>query len=424
MPTTDGMGHIVFAAPDLGRFHLLERLRRELLRRRHRVTVLCSDRRRLTFWRAQVDDVDLLVPQRHLASAAERWLDRAQPDLLLFHQHRSPAAAQLQAAAERRGARVLWTGDGLLPHTLQADAHGLDGDAGSRRFGAADYRCVDPEPQFLAACLAHALGRVEPAGLPRAEVRVPPRSQRLRDALACVAAGRFAEARVALSGWRAALPAAPTTLSPPPTDLPVPFVALLLQHAHDPRLTLDLDETRTAPPRHPRELVRAALDAATAVDARLVVVPPAGSSARLLRALPAMAPNRLRIVPPEHASTVAATALATITANHPLAVVALLAGTPLVHTGRALYELEGVSTRATSADLAAALRSALAAHRPAIRRRFLTWLLRHGHVWCSAEEPSFNGIRGLVARIEHKLDDRPDRPLAHRAGPPWPMTAP
>ena len=58
------MGHIVIAAPSISRFHLHERLRRDLLRRGHRLTVLCAERCRFTFWREQVGGVDFLLPQR------------------------------------------------------------------------------------------------------------------------------------------------------------------------------------------------------------------------------------------------------------------------------------------------------------------------------------------------------------------------
>ena len=55
--------------------------------------------------------------------------------------------------------------------------------------------------------------------------------------------------------------------------------------------------------------------------------------------------------------------------NHPLASVALLAGTPVVHTGSALYGLPGVATRAATGELASALPAALARDFPALRQR-------------------------------------------------------
>ena len=146
------MGHIVFAAPDIRRFHLHERLRRELIRRGHRVSILCTERDRATFWQAQASDAALLSPDRRTAAAsdaeltatlegmgrregrraaqrtlgaARRWLERERPDLLLFGGERSPAHAALQFAARTVGCAVLWVGDGLLPHTMQVDARGV-----------------------------------------------------------------------------------------------------------------------------------------------------------------------------------------------------------------------------------------------------------------------------------------------------------
>ena len=66
---------------------------------------------------------------------------------------------------------MLWTGDGLLPHTLQVDPGGLDEDASSQRWGARDFRVVAPDPTLLEACLAHALASHDPLGLPRAPVQ-------------------------------------------------------------------------------------------------------------------------------------------------------------------------------------------------------------------------------------------------------------
>ena len=60
------MGHIVFAAPSISSFFLHYRLRKDLLRRGHRVSILCTDRARFTFWREQVSDVDLILPIRDI----------------------------------------------------------------------------------------------------------------------------------------------------------------------------------------------------------------------------------------------------------------------------------------------------------------------------------------------------------------------
>ena len=47
------MSHVVFAAPSIRRYHLLERFARELTARGHRVTVLCVDPVDFTFWSTQ-----------------------------------------------------------------------------------------------------------------------------------------------------------------------------------------------------------------------------------------------------------------------------------------------------------------------------------------------------------------------------------
>ncbi len=47
------MGHIVFGAPGVDRYHLIERLVRELSSRGHRSTVLCFDAAEFAFWAAQ-----------------------------------------------------------------------------------------------------------------------------------------------------------------------------------------------------------------------------------------------------------------------------------------------------------------------------------------------------------------------------------
>ena len=126
------MGHIVFASPSISSFQLHHRLRRDLLRRGHRVSILCTDRCRFTFWRQQVSDVDLvdasnrqkcpapmleLIEQAQalderrqllrLAPAISDWFEREQPDLVIFHSERSIAAACMQFAARVVGSKVL-----------------------------------------------------------------------------------------------------------------------------------------------------------------------------------------------------------------------------------------------------------------------------------------------------------------------------
>lgn len=444
------MGHIVFAAPSIRRFHLHERLRRDLLRRDHRVSILCADRTRFTFWREQVAAVDLLAAGpgdkldatmhamleqveapderrrlRRMLPAATRWFEREQPDLVLCHDERTTTSAALQFAARAAGRAVLWTGDGLLPHTMQIDDRGIDADAGSRRWRAPDYRVVQPDDDLLDASLAHALSGGEPLALPRTEVHVPMVSRRLLDALSYALEGRFAAGMHALNGWQAAFDeTVPRRGAVPVLDLKPPFVTALLQDERDPRLVHDAE-----PPPTPQDLVRAALEAAARFepDAKvLAVLPPQCTDRRWgAQALAGSACDRVRVVPDSGAAVAAATATAVITANHPIATVALLAGTPVAHTGRALFELPGVTHATAIEGLADAVARSHHRDRPALRRRFLTWLLRHGHVWCSPTAPNHNGMLGLVQAIEKRLakSGKSDaRPLPYRPGPNWPLT--
>ncbi len=442
------MGHIVFAAPDIQRFHLFERLRRELVRRGHRVAVLCTERAGFTFWREQATDVDLLADTRRVATptdavdddaleslaggrerraalrnfgAARRWLEREQPDLLLFGGERSADHTALQAAARATHRATLWFGDGLLPHTLQLDEHGVDGASSCRRWGPADYRVVTPDDALLQASLAHALAMTEPTSLPRAPVHVPLASRRLLDALAYAVQARPSACWRALNGWQQALP--PLAYEEPAAtdvDLCPPYLAVLLQREDDVRVRLDGGDAPT-----PERLLAAARGAADQLGAGLVAVLPEGRAGlrwrRLARAAAARGVPLLRAA---SAPVIAATAQAVVTVHHPLAAVGLLAGTPVIHTGRALYDLQGVTTTATVDDLPAAVAAACQRDRPALRRRFLTWQLRYGHLWCSPSSPNHNGVLGLAQAVEQSLERGApragDRPR-YRPGPTWPL---
>jgi hypothetical protein len=199
---------------------------------------------------------------------------------------------------------------------------------------------------------------------------------------------------------------------------------VLLQPANDARVRLDADD---AP--GPAALVRAALAACRTVDPTwhvVAVLPPRRRASRLAaRRLAGGDAAHVQVAPAADAAVVAAAAAAVITINHPAATIALLAGTPVVHTGRALYELDGVTTRAAPAALAdpasGVLARALGRDRPSLRRRFLTWLLRHGHVWCSPDAPNHNGMLGLVQAIERRLGTPAGAGQAYRSGPLWPL---
>ena len=420
------MGHIVLAAPSISRFQLHHRLRRDLLRRGHRVSILCIDRCRFTFWREQVSDVDLIEPgngeacppalrdtiaamvssrpeQRRqqgrwqqLLPTTLRWLEREQPDLVLFHAERTLATACMQFAARTAGSRVLWTGDGLLPHTMQIDERGLDGDASSRRWQAEQFAVVTPDDELLQASLGHALALGQPLALPRHVVQVPRLRRRLWDAWHYALSARFHAASAALHGFRAALASEPP--DPPPSrllDLRAPFLALLLQADDDPRVRHDANDAPDT-----RTLLERTLAAANLLghDTQVVVALPERIDSRQLdvTSLVGAGAKRIRIVSHRDAGAIAATAAATVTINHPAAAVALLSGTPVVHLGRALWELAGVTNRTNLADLPTSLATALTQEQSELRRSFLTWLLQHGHVWCSATAPNHNGMLGLM----------------------------
>ncbi len=455
------MAVIAFGAPGIARFHLHERLRRELLQNGHRAVVLSLDDIEHTFHSAQGGEVALLAPtapdamrapladlaarecQRRgmapntaafarttgvlrdrlarLLPAAVRWFEAERPDLLFLHQRRSADQALLQFVALELGVRVLWTGDGLLPHTMQVDDRGLDGDASARRRPLADFRVVTGEPSLIDACLTHLLARTTPAALTRREVVAPPPLARGAEALAALATWQPARAWRAWNEWRAALPFAARS-HPLPIALPEPpYVTLLLQPADDERVRLDADAP-IAP--------RAAIESAAAAAARLgdgtslvVVAPDAGIDERDLRGL--RAPVPLYFAGAGDAPEAAATAIATVTINHPGAAAALLAGTPVLHFGRALYAVEGATIATTTAGLADALPASLGRSSTTLRRRFLTWLFGHGHVWCSATDPDHNGLAGLVQTIEARLGERSPGGLRlqYRAGPAWPLAA-
>ncbi|MFT4511556.1 MAG: hypothetical protein ACI89X_001836 [Planctomycetota bacterium] len=361
-----------------------------------------------------------------LAPAISDWFAREQPDLVLFHDERSVAAACMQFSARVVGSKVLWTGEGLLPHTMQVDERGLDADASCRRWQAKDFSVVAPDKALLDAALTHALAGGEPLALPRAPVQVPRLSRRMADTVSYLLRGRLQSAKNAMHGWRAPFTSDRfEAMAAPVPDLKPPFVALLLQHAKDPRVVLDA----TSPP-DARTLMHHALLAADTISSgtQVVAVLPGNAieSQMGAHALAGKHSDRVRIAAPSNAAVLASTAAATITINHPAATVALLAGTPVVNLGRALYGLPGVTTNTTVEDLPEAIAQAQKIDRKALRQRFLTWVLRHGHVWCSATAPNHNGMLGMVQAVERRLqgdEESNTRPLPYRPGPTWPLAA-
>ncbi|MEZ6037556.1 MAG: hypothetical protein R3F29_08750 [Planctomycetota bacterium] len=451
IPSPDGMGHIVIASPPIARFRLLVRLRRELVRRGHRVTLLATESAQATFWRHQVGELTTVdeartedpalaaavaaIASRHrlgprrsrqLARRAAglcRWLADANPDLVLFHAERTPTNACLQHLAAQAGIAVLWTGDGLLPGTMQVDDLGLDGDASCRRWTARDFRVVTPDRALLDASLAHGLAAPAPFELPAPPVTVPPLRERLRDAARLALTGDWRGAGHALHAWREALPTAPVDAAfaghDPRGAGNGPSVVVLLQRADDPALRLDCEDA----PGH-AELLRHAAAAAAALDPRARLAVLADDDLQQgLRARCAALPRAL-LVPMAAAPTWLATTAAVITVNHRLAGLALACGTPVVHLGHGLFDTAGVTTPSTLATLPADLVRAARRDRRALRRRVLSWLLRHGHVWCAADAPNHNGMLGLLQVVEQRLAGPvAPRPLPYRAGPTWPLAS-
>lgn len=451
------MSHVVFAAPDIERWHLHERLGRELRARGHRTTLLCVDPVAFTFFAAQDAAAVMVLPGEAMPTEAPLWdlarddcrwhgrpttgsaprrslrtlqrtlpgllrfLEHQQPDLVLLHARRDGMARLIQFVAEELGIRVLWTGDGVLPHTLQIDDRGLDGEATARLRRPQDYLVVDGDEAFCHTALAALLGRSGPPALTRRPIRVPPLRARLQDSLGGLLRRHPHGALRPLSAWRNALPAtaAPTAVA---YELPrQPFAAVLLQDPADPRLRLDA----VAPP-DAALLVAAAQRAAAAVDPSLqtvAILPPSGLPPDAMAGLRRLPDVRLEVA--AAAPAAAATAAFAVTINHPLGCAALLADTPLLHLGQALYGIPGVATATCLDGLEDAMPAALRDGDRDLRRSFLTWLLQHGHVWCSGEQPDQNGIAGLVQCIEHRLQERAPAglQLRYRAGPSWPLLA-
>lgn len=438
------MGHVVFAAPGIDAFGLHHRLAEALRSRCHTTSVLCLDAGEHAFWRAQDTDAVLLrepaaagstdatVPLEEFlvdqpsgrsrtrrwlhrsAPAVDRWLERTAPDLLWLHARRGPPQRLLHFLARRHAVRVLWTGPGLLPHTLQRDERGLDGEAAASQRPALDYRVVSAEPELLQACLAHALADVEPFALPaRPIAHLPWRDRLAAAAQVLVDRGPRAALR-SLRPWGGAARPQPTPVAHTPRAEPprAPFVLVLLQADDAPQRRLDGDGIAAA------ELVERTRRAAAAVDPRLEVLAVAARGARV--------PRLRDLVRADERTTaeLACVAAAIVTDNHPAAAIGLLAGTPVVHLGRALYGLPGVTWRCRRDELAPTLAKALRRDHPTLRQRFLTWLFGHGHVWCSPTRPDHNGVLGLVQSIEARLSVPADQaPLRYRSGPAWPLCA-
>src|SRR5262249_5026391 len=154
-----------------------------------------------------------------------------------------------------------------------------------------------------------------PAGLPRRHAAMPPLRARAADVPRVLRQRGLRAAIGSVSAWRAARGHhAGAGGDGAPWSLPaMPVVAVVLQSPADPRVRLDAGD---APDAH--ALVAAASAAAAALDPALplVVVAPDAARTTPIR-------GRHAVVPAGAAMDAAATAVATITVNHPLAAIAL-----------------------------------------------------------------------------------------------------
>lgn len=453
------MGHILLAAPPIERFHLHEQVSRRLLRRGHRVTLLCTDpvtqrcydvhgmparllaqarrpdpsdlptqelaardlrltgqgrpdfRRLLRRYRARLD---------HAAPTLVRHFETELPDLVVTFQGRSGLHRLIDAAAQRFGCPTTHLGDGLLPGTMQHDPRGIDGDSSIATRPAAYYRSGSTDRGLCEASLAAVLGEFDSPPTARRFVHPPD----FLDGIACLASARSpAAARWALSrlrAWRSESERPVVKPEPNLFGLPAnPFVAVLLQGPRDPRVLLD---TQHGGP-HALELCRSVRRATQAIDPSLGVV--AITSPDLdPGVIESIRADGVRVRPAQAAPAAIATAAAVVTVNHPLAMIGLLADTPVLHLGSALYDLPGITRRTALERLRADLETAVhAAPHAGLRLRFASRVLTEDHIWCDAEAPDPNGLRGIVHHLEDQLQKAGGQPetAPYRPGPGWPL---
>ncbi len=455
------MGLILLAAPGIDRFHLHEQLGRRLLQEDHRLLVLSPDPAKHIFYRAQGMPSRPLLPNwrcnhpripleefalqdcrlaglrrpnlaqlrqasRRLEGLVDpilRFFEVELPDLVFLHQGRSGVHRLLHFIGREFGSQVMHTGAGLLPGTMQWNDEGIDGDSSSCRRTAMDYRAQVADEMFLSAALAALLGGAKAPPLSRRRVYSPDLWDRLSLATARLCRGRVAAAGRALSSWRQALLDRGQEDNRP-FDLPVPpFFVLLLQDAHCPRLSLDANE-----PPDQATLLRATVAAAGKIDAdaRVLVLPPASGLEPEAKIAMGELDARAELLQPCHANASIAIASAAITINHPLGMMAILAGTPLVHLARSPYQVTGVAQHGLLDDLAADIERSLNLDNPTLRQRFLTRQLAYDHVWCDPAQPDTNGMRGLLQDIDKRLSQiqvQSKKQVAYRAGPVWPLAS-
>jgi hypothetical protein len=453
------MGHVFLAAPTVERFHLHEQVGRRLMRRGHRVTLLATDPVTQRCYEAHGLPARLLEPMRsqdpagfavqdfavrdlrlqggggrpdlrQLRRLRQRLTRRVAPLLRLFETEipdlvvttdgRSGLHRLIDAVARNFGCAVTHLGEGLLPGTMQRDPLGIDGDSAAASRAAGFYRVARTDRAFCDASLAAVLGEVDAPPVARRFVHPPD----LIDRLTCLAAARSRAA------WRSTVERLRAwqdeSRRPAPRRHPVvlglprePFVAVLLQGPRDPRVLCDTEHGGP----HAIELARAARRAVHAIDPDLGLVAVRGPGLDET-ALESIRAEGFKVRPAQEAAAAAATAAALITVNHPLAITGILAGTPVLHLGRALYAVPGVATATALDRLRPDLLGALEAPaNPTLRARFASHLLAEDHIWCAAEGPDPNGLRGIVTHLEDVLRRAapPPEPTPYRAGPSWPL---
>lgn len=448
------MGYVLFGAPTIDRWHLHQQLARRLTARGHRVAVLTHAAAERDFFGAQGMALVSLVDGRarrhgHVPldefamadcrlrgqlrpstndrrrvvtklsrslGALTRLLEADPPDVVLLHQGRSGLHRTLHYVAREFGCQVVHTGEGLMPGAMQWDGEGLDGDAAACMRTADDYRSEPIDDDIQRAALCAWFARSIPPPVSRRAVTVPSTWQRLRSAAADLAHARFGDARRALHGHLAARGQGRVEIEPEPPP-PEPFVLVLPQAPDDVRLRLDADlET------DPIELAvrTAGLAPTLGDDVRVAAaLPPRGLPAAMRRRL---VQAGITLLPPASVPEAAAAAVAVVTVNHPLALGAILAGTPVLCTGRTPYAVTGVARATTIDRLADDLPRAADFVNPDLRARFLSRYLVVDQLWCEPDAPDHNGLNGFVAGVEACLRAGPfSTGLRYEAGPSWPL---
>ena len=476
------MGHVVVAAPRIADWSLVGTLVRRLLQRGHRAALLCVDPIDAQFYRAQGMPVVSLQPARgatpfdsdlpvdiselvhrdlqlsgpanprrapsflrrsrarllRLAPALRRFLELERPDLVMIHGRRDGIVRLLAALASELGGDVLHTGEGVLPGTMQWDPVGVDGDASicRRRTRRGDLDRDVPDRSFLEATTAAVLGGATAPPIAPRQVRTPDFIDRITLAARTLwhTRGDVGEARRAVVAWREAQARSAAHHDGAGLDPELAHdlgahhhIAFLEQNDDDPRVRLDCDQPLGASPS--QTALRATIRAVSRNrqqlgNARIIALPPHGAEPHRSN----LSEGDVLRLPESATSRVLATAIAVITVNDLRAGQALLAGTPVLHFGRAVWAVPPVTTE-TSIDrierdlLDASAGRGSGSDAERLREAFLTRLLAFDHVWCEASQPDPNGVRGLVADIESRIAQRrpADLPLRYRAGPVWPL---